>query len=90
MDIDVKLLKGLAQDKEIPFDVLVEAIESALLIAYHRTDGSHRRARVEIDERGHVTVWAKEDPADLEEGQEPKEFDDTPSGFGRIAATTAK
>ncbi len=23
MDIDVKLLKGLAQDKEIPFDVLV-------------------------------------------------------------------
>ncbi|MET9095772.1 MULTISPECIES: transcription termination factor NusA [Streptomyces] len=90
MDIDVKLLKGLAQDKEIPFDVLVGAIESALLIAYHRTDGSHRRARVELDANGHVTVWAKEDPADLEEGQEPKEFDDTPSGFGRIAATTAK
>ncbi|MFH8881114.1 transcription termination factor NusA [Streptomyces californicus] len=90
MDIDVKLLKGLAQDKEIPFDVLVGAIESALLIAYHRTDGSHRRARVKIDETGHVTVWAKEDPADLEEGQEPEEFDDTPSGFGRIAATTAK
>ncbi|ESU48943.1 transcription elongation factor NusA [Streptomyces sp. HCCB10043] len=90
MDIDVKLLKGLAQDKEIPFDVLVGAIESALLIAYHRTDGSYRRARVKLDENGHVTVWAKEDPADLEEGQEPKEFDDTPSGFGRIAATTAK
>ena len=47
MDIDVKLLKGLAQDKEIPFDVLVGAIESALLIAYHRPEGSHRRARVE-------------------------------------------
>ncbi|CAM5647832.1 hypothetical protein SMICM304S_06280 [Streptomyces microflavus] len=26
MDIDVKLLKGLAQDKEIPFDVLVAAM----------------------------------------------------------------
>ncbi|MFE0034568.1 transcription termination factor NusA [[Kitasatospora] papulosa] len=90
MDIDVKLLKGLAQDKEIPFDVLVGAIESALLIAYHRTEGSHRRARVELDASGHVTVWAKDDPAELEEGQEPKEFDDTPSGFGRIAATTAK
>ena len=37
-----------------------------------------------------MTVWAKEDPADLEEGQEPREFDDTPSDFGRIAATTAK
>lgn len=37
MDIDVKLLKGLAQSKEIPFEVLVGAIESALLIAYHHT-----------------------------------------------------
>ena len=91
MDIDVKLLKGLAQEKEIPFDLLVEAIESALLIAYHRTEGSRRHARVKLDrETGHVTVWAKEDPEDLEEGQEAREFDDTPSGFGRIAATTAK
>lgn len=38
MDIDVKLLKGLAKEKEISFDLLVEAIESALLIAYHRTE----------------------------------------------------
>ncbi|HET6857908.1 MAG TPA: transcription termination factor NusA [Streptomyces sp.] len=91
MDIDVKLLMGLAKEKEISFDLLVEAIESALLIAYHRTDGSRRHARVRLDrENGHVTVWAKEDPADLEEGQEPKDFDDTPSDFGRIAASTAK
>ncbi|WP_328319935.1 transcription termination factor NusA [Streptomyces sp. NBC_00388] len=91
MDIDVKLLKGLAKEKEISFDLLVEAIESALLIAYHRTEGSRRLARVRLDhDNGHVTVWAKEDPADLEEGQESREFDDTPSDFGRIAATTAK
>ncbi|MCX4819736.1 transcription termination factor NusA [Streptomyces sp. NBC_01142] len=91
MDIDVKLLKGLAQEKEIPFDLLVEAIESALLIAYHRTEGSRRHARVVLSrDTGHVTVWAKEEAADLEEGQEPKEFDDTPSDFGRIAATTAR
>lgn len=38
MDIDVKLLRGLAQEKEIAFDLLVDAIESALLIAYHRTE----------------------------------------------------
>ena len=91
MDIDMSALRGLVREKDISFDLLVEAIESALLIAYHRTEGSHRRARVELDRRtGHVTVWAQEDPADLEEGQEPREFDDTPSGFGRIAATTAK
>ncbi|WFB07124.1 transcription termination factor NusA [Streptomyces sp. LX-29] len=94
MDIDMSALRGLVREKEISFDLLVEAIESALLIAYHRTEGSRRRARVVLDrETGHVTVWAKENPEDLEdlpEGEEPREFDDTPSGFGRIAATTAK
>ncbi|MCC3651398.1 transcription termination factor NusA [Streptomyces sp. S07_1.15] len=91
MDIDMSALRGLVREKEISFDLLVEAIESALLIAYHRTEGSRRRARVELDrENGHVTVWAKEDPEDIDEGTEPREFDDTPSGFGRIAATTAK
>ncbi|GES31935.1 transcription termination factor NusA [Streptomyces angustmyceticus] len=91
MDIDMSALRGLVREKEISFDLLVEAIESALLIAYHRTEGSRRRARVELDRNtGHVTVWAKEDPEDLEEGAEPRDFDDTPSGFGRIAATTAK
>ncbi|NJQ07670.1 transcription termination factor NusA [Streptomyces lonarensis] len=97
MDIDMSALRGLVREKEISFDILVEAIESALLIAYHRTEGSRRAARVELDRRtGHVTVWAKEDPADLPEPAEgeapaePREFDDTPDGFGRIAATTAK
>jgi N utilization substance protein A len=91
VDIDMSALRGLVREKEISFDLLVEAIEAALLIAYHRTGGSRRQARVELDRKtGHVTVWATEDPADIEEGEEPREFDDTPSGFGRIAATTAK
>lgn len=91
MDIDMSALRGLVREKEISFDLLVEAIESALLIAYHRTEGSRRRARVELNrDSGHVTVWAKEDPEDLEEDQQPREFDDTPSDFGRIAASTAK
>ncbi|MFE1785670.1 transcription termination factor NusA [Streptomyces sp. NPDC059506] len=96
MDIDMSALRGLVREKEISFDLLVEAIESALLIAYHRTDGSRHRARVELDRKtGHVTVWALETPEEAGVGEdgtpnEPKEFDDTPSGFGRIAATTAK
>ncbi|NSC24208.1 transcription termination/antitermination protein NusA [Streptomyces albus subsp. chlorinus] len=91
MDIDMSALRGLVREKEISLDLLVEAIESALLIAYHRTEGSRRDARVELNQKtGHVTVWAKESPEELEEGAEPREFDDTPSGFGRIAATTAK
>jgi transcription termination/antitermination protein NusA len=89
VDIDMSALRGLVREKEISFDLLVEAIESALLIAYHRTEGSRPKARVELDRKsGHVTVWALEE-AD-EAGGEPREFDDTPGGFGRIAATTAK
>jgi len=44
---------------------------------------------VEIDRgTGHVTVWASETAA--EEGGVAREYDDTPDGFGRIAATTAR
>jgi N utilization substance protein A len=88
MDIDMNALRGLEREKEISFDLLVDAIESALLIAYHRTEGSQPQARVSLDRKnGHVVVLAQEVGG---EGQVLREYDDTPSGFGRIAATTAK
>ncbi|WP_435744758.1 transcription termination factor NusA [Nocardioides sp. SYSU DS0663] len=88
MDIDLSILRMLEREKEISFDVLVEAIEQALLTAYHKTPGAQQRARVELDRKsGHVTVLATEVD---DEGNEVGEYDDTPQGFGRIAATTAK
>ena len=88
MDIDLSILRMLEREKEISFDVLVEAIEQALLTAYHKTPGAQEQARVELDRKtGHVTVQAAELDA---EGNRVGEFDDTPDGFGRIAATTAK
>src|SRR6476469_1961156 len=88
MDIDMGALRALEREKEISFPMLVEAIESALLIAYQRTDGHQPRARVELDRKsGHVTVWAAETDDD---DNVLREWDDTPTGFGRIAATTAK
>ena len=88
MDIDMSALRALEREKEISFAMLVEAIESALLIAYQRTEGHQAKARVELDRKsGHVTVWAAETD---EEGEVLREWDDTPTGFGRIAATTAK
>jgi N utilization substance protein A len=88
MDIDLTILRQLEREKEISFDVLVEAIEQALLTAYHKTPGAQEQARVELDRKtGHVTVFA----AELDdEGTTLGEYDDTPEGFGRIAATTAK
>lgn len=88
MDIDLSILRTLEREKEIKFDVLVEAIEQALLTAYHKTEGSQAQARVELDHKtGHVSVLA----AELDgEGNKVGEYDDTPADFGRIAATTAK
>jgi N utilization substance protein A len=88
MDIDMTALRALEREKESSFSLLVEAIEAALLIAYQRTDGHQPTARVELDRKsGHVTVWAAETD---DEGAVLREWDDTPTGFGRIAATTAK
>ena len=62
MDIDVAALRALERERDISLDVLIPAIEQALLVAYHRTDGSFRIARVELDRKsGHVIVWARED-----------------------------
>ena len=40
MDIDMTILRSLEREKEISFDILVEAIEQALLTAYHKTPGA--------------------------------------------------
>ena len=88
MDIDMNVLRALEREKEISFDIVVEALEQALLTAYHKTPGAVERARVELDRKtGHVTVYAAEVD---DEGNVIAEYDDTPAGFGRIAATTAK
>jgi len=88
MDIDLSILRMLEREKEISFDVLVEAIEQALLTAYHKTPGAQSRARVQLDRKtGKVAVLATELD---DEGNVVGEYDDTPADFGRIAATTAK
>jgi transcription termination/antitermination protein NusA len=88
MDIDMNILRSLEREKEISFDILVEAIEQALLTAYHKSPGAQPSARVLLDRKsGHVTVLAAETD---EDGNRLAEYDDTPDGFGRIAATTAK
>ncbi|MDA0637614.1 transcription termination factor NusA [Nonomuraea sp. MCN248] len=88
MDIDMSVLRSLEREKDISFDLVVKAIEDALLIAYFRTEGAAAKARAELDKAtGHVTIWA----AELDEdGEIVREYDDTPGNFSRIAATTAK
>lgn len=88
MDIDLQALKQLERDKEIRMDVLLRALEDALLNAYDKTPGAHEGARVTIDTKtGKVSVLV---PELDEEGNRVGEYDDTPEGFGRVAAATAR
>ncbi len=88
MDIDMEALRALERDREIPMTVLLGALEDAMLNAYEKTDGAVPGSRVELDRKtGHVTVFA---PELDEEGEKIGEYDDTPDGFGRVAATTAR
>jgi transcription termination/antitermination protein NusA len=88
VDIDLSALRSLESEKDISMELAIKAIEDALLVAYHKTEGAAPVARVEVDRgSGHVTVWAA---GDSEEGEPAREYDDTPEGFGRIAATTAR
>lgn len=88
MDIDMTALRMVETERGIPLATLLNAIEEALLVAYHRQPGAIEQARAEIDRRtGEVRIHATE----LDEDGTPiGEFDDTPSGFGRIATATAR
>ena len=49
MDIDLSALRGLQTEKDISLDLSIKAIEDALLVAYHRSDGAATSARVEVN-----------------------------------------
>lgn len=88
MDIDLSVLRIIEREREIPLDTLIELIEQALFLAYQKTEGAWPDARAELDKAtGEVRILAVEfDNDDNPIG----EFDDTPTGFGRIAAQTAR
>jgi N utilization substance protein A len=88
MDIDISALKGLTRERGLSLDYVVDSIEQALLVAYLNSSGAHESARVELDRvTGHVLVIADELN---DEGEKIGEFEATPEGFGRVAASLAR
>ncbi len=86
--VDIAALRSIEREKEISFDTLLDALETALLTAYKHTPHSMPHARVAIDRRtGEVVVWAQDLGPD---GDVVEEYDDTPTDFGRVAAMTAR
>ena len=88
MNIDVAALRAIEADKGVSIETVISAIQSALLTAYKHLDGHQGDARIDVDRKtGLVRVLAREVD---EDGTVISEWDDTPEGFGRIAATTAR
>jgi N utilization substance protein A len=81
-------LQMLAADKGISVDTLLDALANALVSAYKRMPNAAEEAYVTIDaESFEIRVYGQELD---EDGNVTREWDDTPSDFGRIAAQTAK
>jgi transcription termination/antitermination protein NusA len=88
VQVDITALRSIEREKEISFETIVDALETALLTAYKHTPHSMPHARVVIDRKsGEVIVWAQDLGPD---GDLIEEYDDTPTDFGRVAAMTAR
>jgi N utilization substance protein A len=88
MDIDIAALKAITREKGLPLDYVVEAIESALNVAYQHSQGASEFSRVLLDRvTGHVIVFAQERD---ENENLLSEKEVTPEGFGRVAAALAR
>ena len=95
MKVPMDSLRELERERGISLDTVVEAIEKALASAYLRMTNADetRDARSVINrDTGEVTVFAQQIEIDFDTEQRTllKEWEDTPSDFGRIAAQTAK
>jgi N utilization substance protein A len=88
VNIPIEELRFLEREKGISLETVITALESALAAAYKRRQNAPDDARVVVDrDTGEVTVYAQE----LDENEQVlREWEDTPSDFGRIAAVTAK
>jgi N utilization substance protein A len=88
VNIPIEELRFLEREKGISLETVITALESALAAAYKRRQNAPDDARVVVDrDSGEVTVYAQE----LDENEQVlREWEDTPSDVGRIAAVTAK
>jgi len=84
----LEALQQMARDKGITVDTLFDALANALVAAYKRLPNAAEEAVVTIDpDVGEIRVYGQELD---DEGNVVREWDDTPSDFGRIAAQAAK
>jgi transcription termination/antitermination protein NusA len=51
-------IKLLIHEKDLPQDVVMEAVANALLSAYRKTNPGGENVRIEVEDNGEICVWA--------------------------------
>ena len=88
MHVDMKALISLTTERDIPLDRLITAIEIAVKAAYVSTDEAKPYAHAKLDrETGEIRILV---PIFGEDGEKIDEIVDEPTGFSRVATSTAR
>ena len=74
--LDMPSIRQLAEDEGVAEKEVRSVLQASLLQAYSKFPGACPIARVEVDERGNLTIWGKE-------SEEEEEADCTPEDFNR-------
>jgi len=84
----MKALISLTTERDIPLDRLITAIEIAVKAAYVSTDDAKPYAHAKLDrETGEIRILV---PIFGEDGEKIDEIIDEPTGFSRVATSTAR
>ena len=88
MHVDMKALISLTAERDIPLDRLITAIEIAVKAAYVSTDEAKPYAHAKLDrDTGEIRILV---PIFGEDGEWIDEVVDEPTGFSRVATSTAR
>ena len=88
MNVDMKVLEALTQERKLPLAPLVIAIENAVIAAYREVEGNRPFSRASLDrETGEMQILS---PVHDEAGEKTGEEVHVLEGFERIATATIR
>ncbi len=88
MHVDMAALVHLANEKAMPLEPLIQAIEAGVLTAYSETQEPNRYAQARLNrETGEIQIFI---PIFNELGERIGEEVDSPEGFSKVTTSTAR
>jgi len=88
MSVDVEALKVLAQEKKLPLERLINAIENEVAVAYATLPGAKLHGRAVLNRQsGELVIYV---PVLGPDGDRIDTVTDNPDGFSKLADKTAR